>query len=709
MSSNQQPGADVAVTSNNFGARAALVDATAPTVVRFTPADGAIEVAKAANVVLSFSEAIQRGAGLITLKTAANTVVETFDIANSSKVTISGATLTINPTLDLLNNTQYYVTFPAGVVKDAAGNRYAGTSTYDFKTVVGDITPPTITRFTPVDGAVEVAKTSNITFTFNETIRRGDGLITLKTAAGAVVETFDAATSNRVTLSGGNLILNPTADLLNNTQYQVSVSAGAIKDVAGNAFAGTNTYDFKTVVGDIVPPSLVRFSPADGAVNVAVGANIVLGFNENIKRGEGSILLKTAAGAVVETFNVANSSNITVSGSSLTINPTVNLDNYTQYYVSFDAGAIKDMAGNSFSGANTYDFKTIQEKIAPTVVSFLPIDGAINVDTNANIALNFSEAIARGIGKITLKTANGTIKETFDIATSNKITISGNTLTIDPSVDLANNTQYYVTLAAGTVKDLAGNNFAGITTYDFKTAAVVGPDPISQFNVNINYTGDEIYRNYFLDAESFWEKVIVGDLPDVNSVDDVSINATVKTIDGLGKILGQAGPNGLRGNSYLPYSGTMTFDSADMASMASKGTLLDVIIHEMGHVLGFGTIWPYLGLNTTFGQYTGVNALAEYRTMFNQPTATYVPLETGGGSGTANAHWSEAILGREVMTGYAQQGDMPLSRLTVAAMKDLGYVVNMNAAEAFVPALTAALTGIRSALTSDDQNSTLVL
>jgi hypothetical protein len=35
----------------------------------------------------------------------------------------------------------------------------------------------------------------------------------------------------------------------------------------------------------------------------------------------------------------------------------------------------------------------------------------------------------------------------------------------------------------------------------------------------------------------------------------------------------------------------MSFDSADLANMEADGTLNDVITHEMGHVLGIGTVW----------------------------------------------------------------------------------------------------------------------
>jgi methionine-rich copper-binding protein CopC len=124
----------------------------------------------------------------------------------------------------------------------------------------------------------------------------------------------------------------------------------------------------------------------------------------------------------------------------------------------------------------------VTDTTAPTVSSFSPTDGATGVATSSNIVLTFSEAITRGTGSLLLKTAAGATIETFDAATSNRLTLSGSTLTIDPTSTLANGTNYYVTLAAGTIKDLAGNSYAGTSTYDF-TTATGGTPPATSYTV----------------------------------------------------------------------------------------------------------------------------------------------------------------------------------------------------------------------------------
>ena len=63
------------------------------------------------------------------------------------------------------------------------------------------------------------------------------------------------------------------------------------------------------------------------------------------------------------------------------------------------------------------------------------------------------------------------------------------------------------------------------------------------------------------------------------------------------------------------------------------------------------------------------------------PTA--VPVENTGRPGTRNAHWRETIFLNELMSGFIAEIGNPLSRMTVGSLQDLGYIVNIDAAEAY--------------------------
>ena len=267
-------------------------------------------------------------------------------------------------------------------------------------------------------------------------------------------------------------------------------------------------------------------------------------------------------------------------------------------------------------------------------------------------------------------------------------------------------TSFYLVMrtdSAGTVTETNENNNAGQVGAGFDNEAItittVTPPPnTSGFTITLNMTGlTATQQTIFQQAAARWSQAIIGDLPNVTYngvvIDDVLINASAVAIDGAGGILGQAGPDRVRSSSQggLPYLGTMQFDSADLASMQANGTLFGVILHEMGHVLGIGTLWSSKGLlsgaGTSNPRFTGAQATAAYNAIFGR-SDTSVPVENTGGSGTRDSHWRESVFTSELMTGWAS-GGLQMSRVTVASLADIGYVVNLNAADAFTPSTTA--------------------
>jgi hypothetical protein len=217
------------------------------------------------------------------------------------------------------------------------------------------------------------------------------------------------------------------------------------------------------------------------------------------------------------------------------------------------------------------------------------------------------------------------------------------------------------------------------------------PTP-SGFQITLNMSGlTASQQNIFRAAADRWSQVIVGDLPNATyrgqTVDDLLINASSISIDGVSGILGQAGPDAFRSGSALPYHGVMQFDSADMANMERNGTLFSVVLHEMGHVLGVGTLWEDLGLLSGAGTsnpiFTGAQATAAYNQLFGT-SARGVPVENTGGSGTRDSHWRESTFTSELMTGWVGPGtNLPLSTITIGSLADIGYSVNSAAADSY--------------------------
>ncbi len=197
----------------------------------------------------------------------------------------------------------------------------------------------------------------------------------------------------------------------------------------------------------------------------------------------------------------------------------------------------------------------------------------------------------------------------------------------------------------------------------------------------------------FKQAAERWQQVIVGDLPDVEtapgsgiSIDDISLVAFVEPIDGPGGTLGQAGPDIIRANG-LPLTAHMQFDVVDLVAMEADGTLFSVVLHEMGHALGIGTLWSrhdLIDLNGTINAtYVGPKGVAAFNAISGLQPRTSFPIETDGGPGTAFAHWDDEMMQTELMTGFSGPGNyMPISLVTVGSLEDMGYIVNYAAAGA---------------------------
>jgi hypothetical protein len=237
--------------------------------------------------------------------------------------------------------------------------------------------------------------------------------------------------------------------------------------------------------------------------------------------------------------------------------------------------------------------------------------------------------------------------------------------------------------------------------------SATGLPPSSPFNIDVRFIGSATPAQHTAvdEAVQRWRVIVSGDIPSqvvnlsagtcdpnqpaVNeTIDDVVIFVELATGDGPGGVLGAAGPCVLRSAGGLPSLGYIKLDSDDLATM-DQVSLNDLLLHEMGHVLGFGTTWPDKGLLigacpttgscSTDPQFTGSAGITGYHDLGGQQTN--VPVEETGGEGTANSHWRESVFHTELMTGFLDLGGDPLTAMTIGSMQDLGYQVDYASAQ----------------------------
>lgn len=169
--------------------------------------------------------------------------------------------------------------------------------------------------------------------------------------------------------------------------------------------------------------------------------------------------------------------------------------------------------------------------------------------------------------------------------------------------------------------------------------------------------------------------------------------------------LAQAGP--CIWGEGLPNYGHVRVNSNQLEFMSDTGTLTDVMVHELGHVLGIGTLWrsEHHDLVGPSRQHCANVTLEPHRPRTYTGALGITEFQDLGGSGEPKlddicAHWSEEAFQNEALTptihiDWAGGNHYnPVSSMTIGALDDLGYTVDYEAADPYeLPAGVAGLIG----------------
>lgn len=260
---------------------------------------------------------------------------------------------------------------------------------------------------------------------------------TMTVANQSIVFGGDTSNTQILTSAGGFKLGSATLSSIDTT-------APVFASATVNGVSLVMSYNDANLLDPTNIPDVTAFTVMTNSVNNAVTAVTVDGAAKTV-----TLILTTA---------VTSSQVVTVA--------------YSDPTVGNDLNAIQDAAGNdavSFSAVAVTN-NTIGDLIAPTLVSSTPADNTITAMVTSNIVLNFSESIQAGSGNLIL--SDGTDVRTISISDANQVTISGSTVTINPTTDLIAGSTYSLQIAAGVIKDLAGNNYAGVsdtTSLNFST------------------------------------------------------------------------------------------------------------------------------------------------------------------------------------------------------------------------------------------------
>jgi len=529
-----------------------------------------------------------------------------------------------------------------------------------------------------------------------------------------------------------------------------------LRDRLGVPVAGqTVTFAVTTGGGSVAAATAV--TGADGVASTTFTVGTAAGSAQEVQAAAAglapvSFAATVTAGAPAAALAVAGNAQTGGTGSRLPVSPRVRVaDAFNNpvpgvtvaFAVTSGGGSVTpatqvtDAGGNAEVGwtlGSTAGAQTLTATFPGTAVAPIVFTATATAAVSGTLAINAGGFQAAMVGTAVPVPPSVIVRNAAGVGVGGvtvrfAVTAGGGTVSESSVVTNAAGVAAVSEWTLGPVADLntltaTADGFAGSPRV-LRGAGCAGSGPAYEITVCITSVMTASQKQAFTSAAARWSTVITGDVPSLSgslaagtcgagtpsanqTYDDLLIFAAITDIDGPGGVLGQAGPCVIRsGATGLPAIGVMEFDAADMASLESRGQLGSVILHEMGHVLGIGTIWTRFNLvqNRTVSTpldtyYSGAGGIMGFDAIGG---STYtggqkVPVENTGGAGTANAHWRESVLRNELMTGFLNTGSNPLSILTIRSLADLGYVVNTAAADNFFLTLTLQAPGSAPAL-----------
>ncbi len=446
-----------------------------------------------------YSEDVVASTGAIRLSDNSGVIAVIY--ATDPKVSVAkGDTVVIDLSGSLKELTEYTITVDANAFKPADGEPASFTSEATWLWMTGDYSAPTLASVVPVKGAVVDNQTTyslQMVFEDASVVEKGTGNVSLYKADGNIWSLIDV-TSGSLTGSGPyTLTFSSPRPLEDNTEYYVTVDAGAVTDDGKraddkkNSYAGLTdktvwsftTKDFSVpgyasgypkigTVGNTSAEVLIKAAEAGTAYAVAVNNNAGNPGITAIKAG-GSV---TVANTDTE-YKITLTQNLGVASTSEDFDVYVVMENADVDAVAGDAVKLDvtttENTAPTLSGVEY--FKGTTSATTGSVLSNVVSTAARVNQMIDNIVLTFSEEVKIGSGNVIIKKASDN---------SDFLTVAAASLSVDgtkvkvPVSGLGNNTQYYVWIPNTLVLDKYDNKYAGISStggWKFATDDTVAP------------------------------------------------------------------------------------------------------------------------------------------------------------------------------------------------------------------------------------------
>lgn len=458
-------------------------DETAPVRATLAPANNATDVLETTLLTITFDEPVIPQSGKTLKIFNANNPVLALESIDVTAGTQDGTSISFTPTIKLEFLETYFIVLDNEAFKDIFGNAAAGiqnTTTWRF-TIRDkpDKVNPDIASLSPANNEENVSTNINLVITFDEPVTAQSGkYITLRHLGSGNVLYAEQVTE--ASIDGNSFTFSPSVTLDYLETYFVNIDADAFLDAFENPFAGiSDNTTWRFVVADapdVTPPVITALAPNNGATNVGIGTSLVITFNEPVVAApslEVALFDANNDGSPIEVFDPTDGS---ISGNTVTFNPSGSLQYEGTYYVTIQSGAFADLSGNLFAGINDpsiwqFQIEPNPDQIPPGILSLTPGNDASNVSRSVSFTISFDEPVVGQPGKVIsiFTLADSHELESFEATNDD---LADNAYTFTPSTPLQYNVTYYITIDPDAFRDLAGNSFAGITddaTWRFTT------------------------------------------------------------------------------------------------------------------------------------------------------------------------------------------------------------------------------------------------
>ena len=382
--------------------------------------------------------------------------------------------MSINTASDIVANKEYTLTLEAGIVTDGF-NTPNDADVITFYTY--DNNGPEVVSTTPAKDATNVAKTTTISVTWDETpllASDGSAISAAAIKANGLV-TVNGGVAYTASVSGLQWTLTLDAPLAENVLNTVVVMQTMVKDAVDNTQPADYTWSFTTEDRTCNPPSNFLITEDTKGTEI----KFTVDFDEKGKVYYQVLPAADAAPGADDLIASGSMIEFAAGGTSAaqTVSGLVSGGAYKAYFVAVDASA----NANQSTIYAPAEFNTI-DVVAPVVTAMEPMDGANDVAGDTDLMLWFDEEVVIGTGTVIIR------EVATDIAVGEIVVSAGNTVlvttdgktkaTITTGVTLASKTAYYVDVDGGTFEDLSGNGMApivGMDMWSFTTKDTVAP------------------------------------------------------------------------------------------------------------------------------------------------------------------------------------------------------------------------------------------